>query len=87
MNNIERMIYTNKHTKYMGQQAWTVPNGLCTTNFDFACRCWEAFLNGSNTWYTDAMFYRNTRANSKSTKSAERILRNMDYPYDDDEDW
>lgn len=58
MSDIEKMVASSKQTTYMGKLAWTVPNGKCTTDFWFACRCWEQFLNGNtnnNEWLSKAI--------------------------------
>ena len=46
VDEIKIMVSGTKQTIYNGQIAWTVPNGQCTTNFNFACKCWKYFLNG-----------------------------------------
>lgn len=63
MNKIEQMVASNKQTTYMGKTAWTVPNGRCTTDFQFACRCWNAFLEGNsnnNEWLSVALMRKRT---------------------------
>lgn len=56
MNSVELMVASSKQTTYMDKPAWLVPNGRCTTDFKFACRCWEHFLNGNtNGWLPDSL--------------------------------
>lgn len=56
MTNIELMVASSKQTTCNDKVAWTVPNGKCTTDFKFACRCWEHFLNGNtNSWLSAAL--------------------------------
>ena len=58
MNDIQLMVANTKQTIYLGKPAWTVPNGQCTENFLFACKCWEYFLNGNANWLVNATFGR-----------------------------
>lgn len=63
MSEIEKMVASSKQTTYMDKIAWTVPNGKCTTNFWFACKCWEAFLEGNpndNKWVSVALMGKRT---------------------------
>ena len=57
-NNIKLIVSSTKQTTYMDKPAWTVPNGQCTENFLFACRCWEYFLDGDRDWLCHATFNR-----------------------------
>lgn len=55
MNDIRVMVAGTKQTSYMGKVAWYVPNNKCTTDFEFACKCWEQFLSGNPDWLFAAM--------------------------------
>lgn len=44
-DDVKMMIVSEKQTRsWKGQNAWTVPDGRCTTSFSFALELWCEFL-------------------------------------------